>query len=46
MYKQSTATVRLFLKVPTTDSLELFSEHISRTAVLTQTLVITSKYTF
>ena len=30
-------------KVPTKDSLILFSEHISRTAILTQALVITCK---
>ena len=36
MYQQSTATVLIFLKVPTTDSLVFLSEYISRTAILTQ----------
>ena len=34
------------LKVPTTDSLVFFSEHISRTAILTQASVIICKYNF
>ena len=32
--QQWTATATVFLKVPTTDSLVFFSEHISRTAIL------------
>ena len=43
MYRQWTATVLKFLKVPTTNCLTLFSEYISRTAILTQALVITCK---
>ena len=43
VYQQWTATVHMFLKVPATDSLVLFSEHISRTAILTQASVITCK---
>ena len=43
MYQQWTATVLIFLKVPTTDSLVFFSEYISRTAILTQASVITCK---
>ena len=46
MYQQWTATATVFLKVPTTDSLVFFSEHISRTAILTQASVITCKYNF
>ena len=46
MYQQWTATVYIFLKVPTTDSLVFLSEHISRTAILTQASVITCKYSF
>ena len=43
MYQQWTATVLMFLKVPTTDSLVFFQEYISRTAILTQASVITCK---
>ena len=43
MYQQWTATVLIFLKVPTTDSLVFFWEYISRTAVLMQASVITCK---
>ena len=39
VYQQWTATVLIFLKVPTTDSLVFFSEYISRTAILMQTSV-------
>ena len=41
MYQQWTATVHIFLKVPTADSLVFLSEHILRTA--TQASVITGK---
>ena len=41
MYQQWTATVLIFLKVPTTDSLIFYSEYISRTAILTQASIIT-----
>ena len=37
MYQQWTATVHIFYKLPTVDSLVFFSEHFSRTAFLTQT---------
>ena len=40
MYQQWTATVLIFLKVPTTDSQIFFLEYISRTAILTQASVI------
>ena len=40
-FKQTSA--KHFLKVPTTDSLVFFSEHISITAILTQASVITCK---
>ena len=43
MYQQWTATVLIFLKVPTTDSLVFLSEHISRTSILTQASVINCK---
>ena len=43
MYQQWTATVHIFLKVPTTDSLVFFLEYISRTAILTQASVITCR---
>ena len=43
MYQQWTATVLIFLKVPTTNSLVFFREYISRIAVLMQTLIITCK---
>ena len=46
MYQQWTATVHIFLKVPTTDSLVFLSEHISGTAMLTQTSVITCEWNF
>ena len=46
MYQQRTATATVFLKVPATDSMVLFSEHISRTAILTQASVFTYKYNF
>ena len=36
LYQQWIATVRIFLKVWTTDSLVFFSEYISRTAILTR----------
>ena len=41
MYQQWTANAHIFLKVPTTDYLAFFSEHISKTAILTQASVIT-----
>ena len=41
MYQQLAATLHIFLKVPTTGFLDFFSEHISRTAYLTQASVIT-----
>ena len=40
MYQKWTATVHEFLKVPTTDYVVYFSEHIARTAILTQASVI------
>ena len=43
MYQQWTATVHIFCKLPTVDSLVFCSEHFSRTAFLTQTSVITCK---
>ena len=43
MYQQWTATVLIFLKVLTTDSLVLFQEYISRAATLMQASVITCK---
>ena len=43
MYQQGTATVDIFLKFLTTDSLVFSSENISRTAILTQASVITCK---
>ena len=43
MYQLWNATVLIFLKVPTTDSLVFFSEHISTTAVLAQASVINCK---
>ena len=46
MYYQRTATATLFLKVPATDSLVFFSEHISRSASLTQASVLTCNYNF
>ena len=46
MYQQWTATATVFLKVPTTDSLVFFSEHISRTAISTQASTITCRYHF
>ena len=42
MYQRGTATVHIFLKLPTVDSLEFFSEYIV-TAILTQASVITCK---
>ena len=46
MYQKWTGTVHIFLKVPTTDTLVFFSEHISRTAILKQASVITCKNNF
>ena len=46
MYQQGTATVDIFLKFLTTDSLVFSSENISRTAILTQASVITCKQNF
>ena len=46
MCQQWNATVLIFLKVPTTDSLVFFSEYISRTAILTQASIITCKKNF
>ena len=43
MYQQWTATVHIFLNVPTTGYLVFFSEHIQKTAILTQASVITCK---
>ena len=46
MYQQWTATVHIFSKVPTSDSLVFFSEQISRTSILTQASVNTCKHNF
>ena len=43
MCQQLTATLHIFLEVPTLDSLVFCSKHISRTAILRQALVITYK---
>ena len=43
IYQEWTATVHIFLKVPTIDSQVFFSEHISKTTVFTQASVITCK---
>ena len=44
--QQLTLTVDIFLKVSTTDSVVFFQNTFSRTAILTQTSVITCKWIF